>query len=223
MCYALTSCWSAGAERGQAPDGDPLAALFNPDFESAVAFDELPQQQSSGERRRLQAQWDEELEELLPRAPSGCEDPRAANVGAAASCRYECSDLQAYYAPPQQPQVSRCFVFDESTMSWPAELLDLRSQRMDWDVFLDSEEGGTSAAPLTFTIGGGPGCTNVTVRTTNMMTGVESEVTECLIDGLHEHNHVVTDPHTVEVVVYNSSGTSPPSPSPPPSSAIFTR
>ena len=45
------------------------------------------------------------------------------------SCLYECSALSEYYFPGQD--MARCFMFDEATGSWPAELLDLKRERLD--------------------------------------------------------------------------------------------
>ena len=140
---------------------------------------------------------------MLP-APGddSCADPRAVNAGATGACEYSCDELTAHYFPGQQ---SRCFLFDLQTMSWPDELLDLRSQRLDWRTYLEPNDAADPSS-LVFTIGTGPTCTNVTVVSMLIGTGETETEQRCLLDGKHEHNHVLTDPHTVEVVGYESSG-----------------
>lgn len=54
----------------------------------------------------------------------GCTDPLASNDGALeASCTYSCAALEQEYFPGQP---ARCFVYDPSTQTWPAELLAMR-------------------------------------------------------------------------------------------------
>ena len=55
--------------------------------------------------------------------------PLASGTGEDGSCLYECSALSEYYFPEQD--MARCFMFDEATGSWPAELLDLKRERLD--------------------------------------------------------------------------------------------
>lgn len=58
------------------------------------------------------------------------------------------------------------------------------------------------------------GCVNVTIQTSIMPSGLTGSgssgsnhtETRCIPPGIHEHNHTVTDPHSVEVVGYTSSG-----------------
>ena len=62
---------------------------------------------------------------------------------------------------------------------------------------------------IRFSVGEGPDCINVTIQTSIMddATGessVHSE-TRCLPPGVHEHNHTVTERHSVEVVGYTST------------------
>jgi hypothetical protein len=55
----------------------------------------------------------------------GCTDPLASNTGATAtSCAYDCATLQQELFPGLP---SRCFIYDTSTQTWPAELLGWRS------------------------------------------------------------------------------------------------
>ena len=52
-------------------------------------------------------------------------------------------------------------------------------------------------------MGEGRVCRDVTIKT---FMGTEShEETVCLVDGEHEHNHTVTEEHSVEVVGYVES------------------
>ena len=60
---------------------------------------------------------------------STCDDALASGTGEDGSCLYECSALSEYYFPEQD--MVRCFMFDEATGSWPAELLDLKRERLD--------------------------------------------------------------------------------------------
>ena len=146
---------------------------------------------------------------MLPAPAPGCSDPRAINDGQSEACAYDCDALTTHFFPGQ-PQ-PRCFLFDRQSMSWPAELLQMRSERLDWRTYLEPN-AATDPSSLRFTIGTGPTCTNVTIVTELLgaaVAGAENQKTEetrCLMDGKHEHDHVVTDLHTVEVVGYNSSG-----------------
>ena len=145
--------------------------------------------------RRLQ-----DLEGAWGTASPLCEDSLATNEGLGAPCTYSCDSLKTHYFPGEERTVT-CFLHDQAT-GWPTALLDLVMTRQDAHVFVDTTEG---ASTLPFTIGAGPrACTNITV-VTSPMTGPTHTVTSCVVDGEHEHNHTVADPHTVEVVGYTTS------------------
>ena len=148
---------------------------------------------------------------VLDSSGSTCDDPLATNVGQPTPCTYDCADLQREYFPAPQSQTTRCFLFDPSTETWPevggegAELLSLREQRFETHTYI-SVEDGTNPPPsgLSFTMGEGRVCRDVTIKT---FMGMEShEETVCLVDGEHEYNHTVTEEHSVEVVGYAESG-----------------
>ena len=136
----------------------------------------------------------------------GCTDPLASNAGAAeTSCTYDCTALQQELFPGLP---ARCFIYDTSTQTWPAELLGMRQQRLETHTFV-GEENGTNPAPsaaVAFTVGAGRSCQNVTIASTMMDTqGTHTEVV-CLVDGEHEYNHTLTTEHSVDVIGYAESG-----------------
>jgi hypothetical protein len=137
----------------------------------------------------------------------GCADPLASNTGATAtSCAYDCATLQQELFPGLP---SRCFIYDTSTQTWPAELLGRRQQRLETHTFV-GQGAGANLAPgtaLAFTVGTGRSCRNVTIAST-MMDAQATTHTEvvCLVDGEHEYNHTLTAAHSVDVIGYNESG-----------------
>ena len=80
-------------------------------------------------RRRMQWNWqdtdsgdrDANLNDAMPDAVVGaaCDDPLALNTGQDAACTYDCDALKQEFFPDQP---SRCFLYDPSARSWPAEL-----------------------------------------------------------------------------------------------------
>jgi hypothetical protein len=137
---------------------------------------------------------------------SACTDAMASNTGAADPCDYSCTELAAYYYP-EEPAVSvRCFVYDRDIGAWPDSLMSMRRDRLDWHTWLEPTAipAGEHAS---FTVGEGPECVNVTVQTVPQFAGEggsstsETVVeTRCLLPGRHEHDHIDSDSHTVEVV-----------------------
>eukprot|EP01045_Picozoa_sp_COSAG04_P011836 COSAG04_NODE_775_length_10405_cov_20.166214_6_plen_1349_part_00 len=176
------------------------------------------------ERRRAQAMMgtnlfaddtagekESSLTTVLDPPTSTCDDPLATNTGQPTPCTYDCVDLQREYFPAPQPQTTRCFLFDPDTQTWPEvggqgdELLSMRQQRFETHTYI-SVEDGTNPPPsgLSFTMGEGRACRDVTIKT---FMGMESrEEVVCLVDGEHEYNHTVTEEHSVEVVGYAESG-----------------
>jgi hypothetical protein len=134
----------------------------------------------------------------------GCDDPLASSSTPDGACVYTCPHLVEHYFPGSQ-DAARCFLYD-STSGWPAELLELKRDRLDIYAYPQTAVDDT----IVFTIGKGRNCSNVTVVTTTFAsTGHEPvEISErfCLIDGEHEHEHTVEDTHSVDVVGYASSG-----------------
>ena len=95
------------------------------------------------------------------------------------------------------------FFLHDRVNGWPTALLDLVLARQDAHVFVDTT---ADVSTLPFTVGAGPrACTNITV-VTSPLAGPAHTISACVVDGEHEHNHTVTDPHTVEVVGYATSG-----------------
>eukprot|EP01045_Picozoa_sp_COSAG04_P002415 COSAG04_NODE_88_length_27314_cov_6.056476_10_plen_648_part_00 len=137
-------------------------------------------------------------DEVSPDAP--CDDPLASNAGASAVCEYDCESLRQEYFP-NDSAAARCFLYDPSTQSWPAELLDLRAQRLETKVFAD---GTNPQGDVEFTVGEGRTCTDITI-VSSFDQGTHTEHV-CLVDGQHEYNHTITDEHSVEVVGYAESG-----------------
>jgi hypothetical protein len=166
-------------------------------------------------KRRLQWQWEgsgtQVRDDSLVAAAGGselhgCTDPLSSNNGAAeTSCAYDCTTLQQELFPGLP---SRCFIYDTSTQTWPAELLDMRQQRLETHAFVD-QGAGTNLAPgaaLVFTVGTGRSCRNVTIASTMMDTEATHTEVVCLVDGEHEYNHTLTAEHTVDVIGYTESG-----------------
>eukprot|EP01045_Picozoa_sp_COSAG04_P007883 COSAG04_NODE_422_length_14618_cov_11.903712_11_plen_1388_part_01 len=148
---------------------------------------------------------------VLDPAASSCNDPLATNTGQPPPCTYDCADLQQEYFPAPQSQTTRCFIFDPTTETWPEvggqgdELLRLREQRFETHTYISREDGtNPPLSGLSFTMGEGRVCRNVTIKT--MMSTKTHEEVVCLVDGEHEHNHTVTEEHSVEVVGYAESG-----------------
>jgi len=142
-----------------------------------------------------------------------CDDSLATNTGDEARCTYDCADLQNEYFPEPHVQTTRCFLFDPDTSTWPEaggqgdELLSLREQRFETHTYI-SREAGTNPPPsgLSFTMGEGRVCQNVTIERTFIGTGATHTETVCLVDGEHEYNHTINEEHSVEVVGYAESG-----------------
>ena len=161
--------------------------------------------------------------ELDPTPGSVCDDSLATNTGSDAPCTYDCTDLQNEYFPEPHAQTTRCFLFDPDTSTWPEvggqgdELLSLREQRFETHTYISEETGRnpTTDDSLTFAVGEGRICRNVTISTivaemqdidSQGLHGTREEVVVCLVDGEHEYNHTVNDTHSVEVVGYAQSG-----------------
>eukprot|EP01052_Picozoa_sp_SAG31_P008928 SAG31_NODE_459_length_15396_cov_5.092502_6_plen_505_part_00 len=175
------------------------------DSELRRALHSVRQRRAKRRGLQTQSQLDGELFDALSSSQldhwighEGCEDPLATNTGSSGSCVYICEDLQVHYFPDQE---SSCFLHDTQS-GWPNVLLDMRQQYRDTHSF-DTEENATGA--IAFTIGEGRECTNVTIITSFAESLSRAEIL-CLVDGEHEHEHTVSDPHTVEVVGYVESG-----------------
>ena len=165
--------------------------------------------------RRLQWKWQGDGTQardgslaaaISPDAGLGCADPLASNVGAVgASCTYNCAALKQEYFPGQP---ARCFLYDPSTQTWPADLLAMRQSRLETHAYISQAEGTnpTAGAALTFTVGSGRSCQNVTIASSMADTQATHTEVVCLVDGEHEYNHTITDEHSVEVVGYADSG-----------------
>ncbi len=144
-----------------------------------------------------------------------CTDPLATQ-SIENDCVYDCEQLKRhYFGESYSVDKTRCFIFVPSSApgawpiegDWPAELIDRKSARLDWwplvpdSVWEDPPDGTT---PLTFEVGRGAECRNVTfVRPTALeseeqqleteLTGrtpVELNATHvadtiCLYDGIH--------------------------------------
>ena len=167
------------------------------DLDTAQAWQEL----HHGDRptRRLQQGIDQEVTDVWSAASPICEDSLATNEGLGAPCTYSCDTLKTHYYPGQTAVT--CFLYDQVS-GWPAALLERVKARQDAHVFVDTTP---DASTLPFTIGAGQRpCTNITILT-SPMTGPTHTVIVCVVDGEHEHNHTVADPHTVEVVGYTTS------------------
>eukprot|EP01046_Picozoa_sp_COSAG06_P017088 COSAG06_NODE_1150_length_10499_cov_45.337115_1_plen_1808_part_00 len=134
-----------------------------------------------------------------------CTDPLASNNGEPGGCRYDCGTLQDEFFPAGEE--SRCFIYDTATGTWPDELLNMRQQYLDVYSFLHNETGTNPPDEgVSFVVGEGRLCRNVTSMTSLLATGDFHVEVLCLLDGEHEFNHTVTANHTVEVVGYAHSG-----------------
>ena len=75
------------------------------------------------------------------------------------------------------------------------------------ETFVSLEDGTNPPAEgVAFTVGAGRVCTNITVASLIFSTGETHTERICLVDGEHEHNHTITEDHSVEVVGYAESG-----------------
>eukprot|EP01047_Picozoa_sp_COSAG01_P111459 COSAG01_NODE_40241_length_466_cov_0.702997_1_plen_101_part_10 len=83
----------------------------------------------------------------------------------------------------------------------------MRQQRLETHTYI-SREGGTNppASGLSFTMGEGRECREVTITSTFMGSGDTHTETVCLVDGEHEYNHTIAEEHSVEVVGFAESG-----------------
>eukprot|EP01045_Picozoa_sp_COSAG04_P026773 COSAG04_NODE_3785_length_2534_cov_1.593429_1_plen_259_part_10 len=165
--------------------------------------------------RRLQWMWEDtdkqgrgdSLAAQLPAPAPGstsCDDALAANAGQQATCEYDCDILRQEYFPDDL--TARCFIYDPSTQTWPAELLDMRQQRLETQTFVGLVDGTNQAGDIEFSVREGRTCTDITIASTFMDTGETHIETVCLVDGQHEYNHTITAEHSVEVVGYAESG-----------------
>lgn len=142
----------------------------------------------------------------------------ADNFGSAAGCAYSCATLQARYFPGEE---SRCFLFGDTSVQlepesspnagWPTELIALKKSRLDWNPLSSQvEENSAQRYGISFTVGDGIQCTNITISTSVLDALDAADLdhadsgTEmlCLPDGFHEFNHTVTSQHTVDIVGY---------------------
>merc|ERR1711969_5083 len=149
---------------------------------------------------------------VLDPVGSTCDDPLANNEGRPPPCAYDCADLVQEYFPAPQSQTTRCFLFDPATETWPEvggqgdELLSMRQQRYETHTYVGREAGtNPPASGISFAIGEGRVCRNITVSSTLLGTGESHTETFCLVDGEHEYNHTINEAHTVEVVGFAES------------------
>eukprot|EP01045_Picozoa_sp_COSAG04_P020661 COSAG04_NODE_2139_length_4717_cov_1.826981_1_plen_493_part_00 len=150
---------------------------------------------------------------VLEQPDSACGDPLATNTGQPPPCTYSCADLIEEYFPEPQSQTTRCFLFDPASDTWPEvggqndELLRMRQQRFETHTYVSREDGAdpSSADEISFAIGAGRVCRNVTITSTFLGTGGTRNEIMCLVDGEHEYNHTIDEAHTVEVVGYAES------------------
>jgi hypothetical protein len=174
--------------------------------------------------RRLQVRdelseqgMDSSVVDVLDPAGALCDDALATNVGQAPPCAYDCGTLRDAYFPASSEPPARCFLFDPASNTWPEEggqgdeLLSLRQQRFETHAYISREDGtDPPASGLSFTMGEGRTCQNVTFVTTFSGPGAASPApynkVVCLVDGEHEYDHTVADEHSVEVVGYVHSG-----------------
>merc|ERR1711969_401071 len=155
---------------------------------------------------------DDSLAAVLEPPSSTCDDPLATNSDQPQPCTYDCNDLINGYFPQPQSQTTRCFLFDPASNTWPevggegAELLSMREQRFETHTYVSREDGtNPPAAGISFSIGAGRVCKNITIQSTFLGTGDTHVEEVCLVDGEHEYNHTIDEAHTVEVVGYAES------------------
>eukprot|EP01045_Picozoa_sp_COSAG04_P002615 COSAG04_NODE_97_length_26459_cov_6.507246_3_plen_626_part_00 len=190
----------------------------------ARRLEERRQDAAAASRRRAQMgaskfagaseqEMDSSLAAVLDPAGLTCLDALAANTGRPLPCTYDddCSALRNEYFPEPQSQTTRCFLFDPSTETWPEaggqgqELLGLREQRFEVHTYASSDEGTNLAGDVSFSVGKGRVCQEVTIVSSLLDSGDSHTEVVCLLDGEHEYNHTVTERHSVEVVGYTES------------------
>lgn len=128
-----------------------------------------------------------------------CHDALAENNGEVGVCSYSCATLEQHFFPPGGPlgPMAHCFLYNAQTRLWSdsaggPDLMTRKKTSMEWFEFLPPTPAAQGGPPLSFTIGDGPVCRNVTVQ---MMTrlgpsgAVATTETRCLMDGYHEHLH----------------------------------
>lgn len=118
--------------------------------------------------------------------PQHCSDTLATNEGAAQACTYECDTLAQYYGLSSS-SAPTCYI--RGATSWPSELTDQIRSTQDWFYFLPEQTN--PAEPMTFDVGNGRSCVNVTVDTLVFAQGddvagsggQEVEV-RCMLEGM---------------------------------------
>lgn len=162
-----------------------------------------------------------------------CTDPLATNFqdsSVAEACQYRCEELQEHYFPGL---ASRCFLYNLDAGRWEEtataglrdrthlpggrpfplfqggldsgdHLLELKQTSLDWHTFLEPD--GVENLAVSFVMGNGRTCTNVTVRTANLLEAGMHETASveehCLLDGVHEVITGLDEAHSVHVVGY---------------------
>lgn len=147
--------------------------------------------------------WGDQLAELVPDPAGGtaqgvCNDAFAQNYRHSEGCAYDCSQLKRIFFAEEafSPRI-RCFLYNASTGTWPPELLERKSTEAIWKTYAVS--AGVHVENLTFVVGKGTECRNVTLATIDQ-TGRRVHTREtCLFDGQHEINHTVPADHSIEV------------------------
>jgi hypothetical protein len=161
----------------------------------------------------------------------GCTDPLAVDNQppghAAPDCTYDCEQLNQHYFGDDSTRTTRCFIYERASPAgswpiegnWPQALMDMKSTILDWwplapDSLWADPPDGTN--PVTFVVGAGRQCRNVTFVTRSEEEAIETAFggltpadlnttftseTMCIYDGLHHpstagaHTHFAADHH----------------------------
>jgi hypothetical protein len=189
------------------------AGLSDAEKEANVAAAWWPQELSR-RRRRLQATAGVNESDILrywkgQQTAAACDDKLAENFGVQSACTYSCPSLRQHFFPRKPSKSVRCFIYDQSAGRWPPQLLSMIQQRRDEYIYISPTPISSQSAPLKFSVGKGKVCRNVTFTTSDLM-GHQSISTriDCLVDGEHQHTHVVNNKHTVNITHDSGSASS---------------
>jgi hypothetical protein len=180
------------------------AGLSDAEKEANVAAAWWPKELSR-RRRRLQGTAGVNESDILrywkgQQTAAACDDKLAENFGVQSACTYSCPSLQQHFFPRKPSKSVRCFIYDQKVGRWPPQLLSMIQQRRDDYTYISPTPMSSQSAPLKFSVGKGKVCRNVTFTTSDLM-GHQSTSTQivCLVDGEHQHTHVVNNNHTVKI------------------------
>lgn len=222
LSAALTLLFAGGATAAPA-DVDPFEYAQAENFVAEdlnYLKDSLGPEKFAGEMRRLsrhavdaalrptnvrrslaeEAGWASQMPNFLPDPQASttgpCTDPLSDAALGSAPCSYSCDALAQHYfggSNGTDGMITRCFIYDTQTGSWPSSLMERKQTTLDWENFL----APTQAVPAQFTLGAGPVCQNVTISTANSTWSANE--TSCTLPGPYQYTHVEASAHSIAI------------------------